>query len=407
MKNKKDVPLHPNSMLRTYALCAFSLFIANLPLVARAQENADVLVERLVERGFENVRWVQNGIERVYALENNLYPVQAEGIAEALRIIKDAGLQEDMFYKVIVTRQNVPQLALTHEPGGEWDAAYELDESWKALRGVKVKNPSQFKVDVSLEPKLYFKNLIINQIYQYLLELNPTVEVSLWPGGKFIGQVLIPVKNDGYRWPQNKVRPGLVGVSQQFRLPMNIIGEATLGTFTQQVYGLDVDLKMPLKDERFMLEGRLGLVEFGRWQRMTNFRHTGEFTNYWSIGGSFFWPRYNTTFRLHTEQYIQKEIGVKAEMVRHFRYASIGFYAQKASNYKTEGGFSFYVQLPPFKKVKLPYNVRVGMRGTGVKYIAGNHQIYYKMPVVDGQSDNLMRRNEFNPLYIMNVINDY
>lgn len=406
MKNKKDVTLHPNSMLRTYALCAFLLFFVNFPQVVRAQEDGEALVERLVERGFENVRWVQNGIERVYALENNLYPVQAEGIAEALRIIKESGLQDDTFYKVIITQHNVPQVALTREPGGEWDATYELDESWKALKGVKVQNSSQFKVDVSLEPKLYFKNLIITQVYQYLLELNPTVEVSLWPGGKVIGQLLIPVLNDGYKWPKNKVRPGLIGVSQQFRLPKNIIGEATIGSFTQDVYGLDVDVKVPLKDERFLLEGRLGMVEYGRWQKF-KFRHTGDYSSYWAVGGSFFWPRYNTTFRLRTEQYLKKEVGVKAEMVRHFRYTSIGFYAQKAANHSAEGGFSFYVQIPPFKKVRLPYNVRVGMRGTGVKYIAGNSQSNYKMPVVDGQNDNLMRRNEFNPLYIKNVINDY
>lgn len=36
-------------------------------------------------------------------------------------------------------------------------------------------------------------------------------------------------------------------------------------------------------------------------------------------------------------------------MIRHFRYASIGFYAMKAEHANSNGGFRFQVALPFYK----------------------------------------------------------
>lgn len=405
MKSKKGVPLHPSSIVRLAVLWLFMPVLPYFSCSVVAQENADSVVNRLVEIGFENVRWTDHGLERIYAFENNVYVVQADGVKQALRILREMGASNDRFYKLILTDQDIPQVAVVREPGGEWDVTYELDDSWKAVKEVKAWNRSLHKMDVSLEPRLHFKNLIINQIYQYLFELNPTLETSLWPGGKVLAQLIVPVMNDGYRWPQNKVRPGILAVSQHFRFPQNVFADLTLGTFTQDVYGFDADFKMPLKDERFMLNARLGVVEYGRWLRF-RFRHTGEMAYYWSAGGNFFWKPYNTTIKVRIEQYLKKELGVKVEMNRHFKYGVIGLYAQKANGALANGGFQFYINLPPYKKIVAPYS-RFGLRGTGVKYIGSNELKYYKMPVVDGQSENLTKTNQFNPLFIKNLINDY
>ena len=64
-------------------------------------------------------------------------------------------------------------------------------------------------------------------------------------------------------------------------------------------------------------------------------------TTTWTIGGNFYWPRYNTQFSLKGERYLLGEKGIKFEMIRHFRYASIGFYAMKAehANRMVDSGF--------------------------------------------------------------------
>lgn len=45
----------------------------------------------------------------------------------------------------------------------------------------------------------------------------------------------------------------------------------------------------------------------------------------WSVGGYFYWPQYNVETTMKLEQYLLGEKGVRIDIIRHFRYASIGF----------------------------------------------------------------------------------
>ena len=104
--------------------------------------------------------------------------------------------------------------------------------------------------------------------------------------------------------------------------------------------------------------------------------------------------------KLRAEQYLLKEKGVRFEMIRHFRYASIGFYAVKAEHANSNGGFKFIVALPPYKYKRHKYIPRVSTSlGTGITYNAGNEKYYYKMPYSNA-SDNIMQQNSFNPYFI-------
>ena len=80
----------------------------------------------------------------------------------------------------------------------DWNVSYELGDTWKNARKIKLKNSSLFKIDVLVYPQLAFKNLVITQIYQVLFDLSPAIEVSLWKGMKLTAQLKIPVYNDGY-----------------------------------------------------------------------------------------------------------------------------------------------------------------------------------------------------------------
>ena len=57
------------------------------------------------------------------------------------------------------------------------------------------------------------------------------------------------------------------------------------------------------------------------------------------IGRKFLWPRYNVELNARVEQYLLQEKAVRVEVIRHFRYTSIGFYAMKAKDVKANGGF--------------------------------------------------------------------
>ena len=128
------------------------------------------------------------------------------------------GLPSGKPCRIVVLDNNVPQISLYYYPVGgdsipetkrtDWNVSYDLGNSWKQARKVKRKNSSLFKVDILVYPRLYYKNRIITQVYQACLEMNPTVEVSLWRGSKLTAQVKIPVYNDGYPYEMKNVRPG-------------------------------------------------------------------------------------------------------------------------------------------------------------------------------------------------------
>ena len=381
------------------------------------QEGGEKAVEELVNQGFENVRWTENESERIYTVENNVYKAQGVGIAKAIDIIQTYGMPTDKSCKVIVTHLGIPELSLTYRPKANkvendgrregWQASYDIGNSWKEVKEKKTKNSSRFKVDIVIYPQLYFKNYIITQIYQACLEMSPAVEVSLWQGMKLTGQIIFPVYNDGYYGSMETIRPGYLTLEQRFRLPYRIKAKATVGVFDFYTYGAELSLFYPFKDERFSLEGKFGYVGYGYFHGFS-FIYNKEYTDYFSIGGNFYWPQYNTEFKLKVEQYLLKEKGIKFEMIRHFRYASVGFYAEKAEYAKSNGGFKFIVALPPYKQKRHKYLPRLTTSaGTGITYNAGNERIYYKMPYSSATENNIMFKNSFNPYFIKSEISNY
>jgi len=389
----------------------FFIIFLSFPLNVWGQIGGESIVEKLIDMGFENVRWIDCEDERIYTIENSAYRLPSRGIKEAISIIQEGGLPKNKTCKLIITHLDIPQLSLTYTPSASsdsirngnihnWQASYELEGSWDKIKKEKKENSSRYKVDILVYPQLAFMNLIITQIYQVLFQFSPAIEVSLWSGMKLTGQIKIPIYNDGYGMLEEKIHPGHLTISQRFRLPHNIFGKATLGYFNSDRYGVDLSLFHPLKDERFSIEARVGYVGIGYWNGF-RLHYDNDMKLNWSIGGNFYWPQYNTQFSLKAQKFLLGEKGIKFEMIRHFKYASIGFYAMKAERANSNGGFRFQVALPPYGKYKrnkyIPHvNTSSHM---GIIYNAGNERKYYKEYKAEA-SDNIMEKNSFNPYYI-------
>ena len=395
---------------KTIALCVV-FFLYGLTAVKGVAQTGEQTVDALVEMGFENVGWTEDGEERVYVLQNTAYRLQGVGIGKAVDVIQEMGLPEDKPCRIIVLDNNVPQISLYYHPikgdtvsvaeRRDWNVSYDLDNSWKKVRKVKKKNRSLFKVDVVVYPELKLRNLIITQVYEVLFNLSPAVEVSLWPGMKFVGQVVFPIYNE-YGSAYEQIRQGYITLSQSVRLPYNIFLTATLGTFNNDRWGGQLDAKYYFKDERFSLEGSVGYTgrsRFRNWRwKVSPLKRLT-----WSVGAGFYWPKYNTQFSLNVEQYLLGEKGVQFQMVRNFRYASIGFYGMKvqhAGNDGYNGGFRFQIALPPYKYKRRGYIPRVlPSEYWGMSYNAGNERYYGRSfnPRVD---ENIGTENSFNPYFI-------
>ena len=387
-----------------YALVvAFLLFLSAPFLNAQDMEEVDSIALKLVQAGYVNVRFVSVEGCLIYTIQNDRYKLQGDGIADALRIIGENN-RDSLVCKVIATHYDVPQLTVSYDPETDrWTTTSRLDISWDLVRRQKKMNSSFGKVDIAVYPQLSLMNLIITQVYQSLFQLSPAVEVSLWPGMKFSYQIKIPVWNDGYGYYEGKVHPGQITLSQRFRIPfnLNIFGKFTVGTFSNSRYGACLELKYIFPNERFSVETQMGMLGLCYWDGFI-FNYDKDLEFRWNVSANYYWAKQNTQFIFRAEQFLLGDYGFKAEVMRHFRYCTIGFYAMKGtSSYShTNGGFRFQIALPPYRYRRYRNYPRITTSGQmGMAYNANNEQYYYK-EYRSESSDNIMEANSFNPYYV-------
>ena len=395
---------------KTYKLrYALSIILSCLVYQNSFGQNAENTVDILVDLGYENISWDDTANERVYVLENAAYRLNGVGVAKAVEVVLQNGMPEDKSCRLIFLKNNVPQISIFFNSSTndsiqmfrkqDWEVSYDLGKDWrKYTRGKKI-NSSLYKVDIVVYPELSLKNLVITQVYQVLFNLSPAIEVSLWKGMKLTAQVVFPVYNDGFGSYAGKIHPGFLTAEQTVRLPFNIWTTLTLGMFNAGRYGGDLHVFHPFKDERFTVEGRIGLTSAYYWDKFELTYGTKKRVT-WNIGGSFYWPRYNVQVSAKVEQFLLGERGARVDIIRHFRYCSIGFYAMKAKDIRANGGFRFQVALPPYRYKRSGYIPKVTpSRNMGIAYNAGNEQVYYKN-YRSNPSENIMYLNSFNPYFI-------
>ncbi len=392
---------------RSYFVC---FLLCLIPLKGFAQTGESV-VDALVEMGFVNVGCGENETERIYILENDAYRVNGIGFSKALDVVQKRGLPVNKACRIIVLDNNIPQISFYYHPlvgdsiseinCRDWKISYDLGGTWGKMQKIKRENHSLYKVDFVMYPDFYFRNLRLSRVYDVLFQISPAIEISFWNGMKFSGQVQIPIVND-YGSIYDKVKFGYITLSQTVRLPNRTFLTGVAGFFSNMRWGFDMKAKHFLRDEHFSLQARLGYTGRGYFDGFSYY-HGVKWTWTGEIGGNYYWSRYNTQFSLKAERYLLNEYGVRLDMIRHFRYASIGFYAMKvqhAGNNGFNGGFRFQIALPPYKYKRKGYIPRViPSKNFGVGYNAGNEQVYgqgYKAQA----SDNYMYDNSFNPYFI-------
>lgn len=396
------------------------LIVCVCPLKVWSQ-SGDIAVEELIKMGFEDVSCTDTDDERVYIMQNTAYRLQGVGMAKAVDVIQSVGMPDNRNCRIVVLDNNVPQYSLFYEwqdndkdgkadvSRADWEASYELGDSWKIARKTKKKNRSLYKTDIVVYPKVSYRNYVINKIYTFQININPTLEVSLWPGNKLTGQVIFPVLNEyGNSYGQSQIRQGYITISQDYRWK-NLFLTGTFGTFNNMRWGGDLQARYVFKDPRFALDGEIALTGnswFNNWRWKVGKMNTLT----WSVGGSFYWPRFNVKFDLHLQQYLLSERGIHFRFVRHFRYASIGFYGMKvqhAGNHGFNGGFQFAITLPPYKYKRHGYVPRImPSHNITTIYNAGNERVYGKSfyPRADR---NFGTENSFNPIFIKSELLNY
>lgn len=204
--------------------------------------------------------------------------------------------------------------------------------------------PSAWKVDLVIYPDLFLENNTFDELYTYAINLNPAVEMALWKGGKMTAQVILPVATN-LSGEMKRIRPGIIALSQDVRFRHNIFGKMTVGNFTNNRYGAQLEIKYRTNNGRWELGGTAGSTGFSAITREDGWYIGRKQRINASLNASYYEPRLNLQFDLKAGRYIYGDYGVRGDCTRHFGEYAIGLYAL-CTDGEINGGFHFAIPLP-------------------------------------------------------------
>ena len=356
---------HAASITGILTLLLLSISFPTVTLHAQSipDGSTDAVVRELAGKGFENIRVARRNDTLFIGLENRVWRWQPHAAAEALKIVMpgvdSSGVVSLTLLRtgipvttVVVRRRDYDCLVAGAMPAavfadsvtsGLSDAGYRM-----ALAGLSSNNRSFFKSDVVVIPqlKVQFGNFIHPLEVQF--NIAPAIQVTFLKGMTFTGQVIFPVFNNLIGDPEgNSIRPGLVTLSQTFRLPHQFFTTVTAGYFTHNRYGVNAEVR------KFLFNGKMGLGATlgytGRVQLTEGyFTYTPVNVFTWFCDASWRFARYDLTIRAGYGGFIDHDQGWRVDVSRQFGEVSIGFFAMQTGNV-ANGGFNFIIPLPPRK----------------------------------------------------------
>lgn len=318
----------------------------------------------LRQMGMENIREAADP-EGVYLCwEDPVYRGPVRGLAEILRTL---AVQEDLVQDthLVILENGLPQI-LVKVLAADWAdyreeriswadfvnrllLTYETDDVMRRFSGTKTEHRSAGRVDFVVYPQLQLRNSWLDKIYGASVNIAPAVEMQLWKGASFTGQVIFPIWNNMVG-EMDYIRAGILTLRQEIRLPKRWMASLTVGNFTQQRIGADLQFTWRTANDRWLLGARGGLtgasvVQEGRWQVSRWERLSG------AVWGRYFEPHYQLELELTAERYIYGDYGARFDCVRHFGETTVGLFAM-VSGGEANGGFSFSVPLPRKKRMQ-------------------------------------------------------
>lgn len=334
------------------------LFVILLCLIQTVVSAQSFLLGELELLGFENL---SSGVAKTYdwfTFEDRVHRNTYQGIADAVQLlIDDSSINKDVAF--IVLDNNIPQVKvlLSYQLVSDCrkglislgdvykglSVTYETDDYRNGETGGKVYDRSVGTIDFVVYPQVMLANYRLDKLYVVAVDLAPALEMQLWKGATLTGQVIFPIYNN-LKGEMDYIRPGIIALSQSFRLRDNVSGRISAGNFNTNRMGVDVSLAYTTNNGRFGLGVDAGLTGsstfYDRRWRVSNWNRLNGF-----VTASYYEPHYNLQFDLSVGQYIYGDRGGRLDCTRHFGEVAIGVFAMHSGGV-TNGGFHFAIPLP-------------------------------------------------------------
>jgi hypothetical protein len=323
-------------------------------------QQAEKIVSCLVSEGFENVRLVKTDDMITVTMENQVYRWDVQAIRTAMGIVTGQ-LKEPAGIQLLLLERDVPRL-LVRFRSDDWKkfisgeipvdsmvnylvVSEETRSTWQTIRSEKPENRNYGRTDVVLYPQFSFENTLKARLYTGQLNIAPAIQLLLFRGVYFTGQVIFPLYNElGYEG--DFIRPGQILLSKDIKFN-RLSGRISAGKFGNDRYGGDLFMACLLPDQNWSLKFNTGLTGTSHFLDH-QLKLSPLKTLTWSLSATWFIPRFNTGLEGGIRQYLYGDYGIFGSCTRWFGETAVGFYAL-VTNEHVNGGFQFSIPYP-FKK---------------------------------------------------------
>ena len=348
-------------MLSKLLFCAFTLSLLSLRAQVPPGIRSENITGDLIKKGYENIRVTSRNDTLYIGLENRVWRWEPRAAAEILKVVMpsaDSGAVVSLTLLrtgIAVTTLVVSRKQYDNLLAGRVTAAGFTDSVVALLsdRGYRSSvarqhraNPSFNKVDVVIAPQVKFQFGNFTHPLEVQFNVAPAVQISFLKGMSLTAQVIFPVYNNLLSDPEgNTIRPGVVVLSQAFRLPYQFFTTVSAGYFTRNRYGVNGEVR------KFLFNGKMGvgatLGYTGQVQLVEGmFTYTPVDVFTWFCDASWRFAPCDMTIRAGYGGFIDGDRGWRVDVSRQFGEVSIGFFAMRTGGL-VNGGFNFIVPLPP------------------------------------------------------------
>lgn len=312
---------------------------------------AEAAEQTLLSLGMEEIQVAQTDSVCTVAYEDNIYRGTYRGLAvviEALRSLPET--EQAAAYELVVLDDRIPRLLLTlPRQTAALEVSYDTDEAMRRLKGKERRNKMAGRIDVVLYPELFLQNSWLDKLYGVAVNISPAIQMDLWKGAVLTGQVVLPVYTNMTDF-RKYIRPGVITLRQEFRLPGGVLGRLTAGNFTGNRMGVDAALRYQPARGRWLVGANVGLTGSstcygGEWVVSTWRRVSG------SVWGRYNEPHYGLQIDLAAVRLVYGDMGARLDCRRHFGEVTVGVYGLFTDG-EMNGGFHFALPIPGTKRGK-------------------------------------------------------
>ena len=196
------------------------MLLTLLQALALQAQTDDGASAQLAGMGFENVRVKADGGVVYAAFEDPTYRGTYRGFGVVLEQLAQHYAAKDSF-EVVVLDTKIPRVCVhARRDGGNWQLAvdYEVAEVMAALEKTEERASSFGKIDITFHPKVSIDNHRLDVLCEYAVTIAPSIETTLWRGGRITLQPMIPIAYGNLK-PGNTlkyVRIGIADIEQEF-----------------------------------------------------------------------------------------------------------------------------------------------------------------------------------------------